>query len=74
MFLHSRTSESHGDLVAALKGAGWGDRGAGWKGGVVHSFTGTKAEVQELVSAGVSCVPTRLLNIRSRLTWAYMSA
>lgn len=53
MFMHSRTSESHVDLVAALRAAGWGDRGEGWKGGVVHSFTGTKAEVQELVSGHV---------------------
>ncbi|GFZ50121.1 Deoxyribonuclease Tat-D [Saitozyma sp. JCM 24511] len=53
MFLHSRTSESHVDLVAALRAAGWGDRGEGWKGGVVHSFTGTKAEVQELVGMGL---------------------
>lgn len=57
MFLHSRTPESHVDFVEAMKEAGWvnpfkaddgGDRD--WVGGVVHSFTGTKEEVQELVS------------------------
>ena len=51
MFLHSRTSEAHVDLMKALKDAGWGQKGEGWAGGVVHSFTGTKEEVDELVSS-----------------------
>jgi TatD DNase family protein len=57
MFLHSRTPESHADLTAAMKEAGWvnpsdaSDGQRQWVGGVVHSFTGTRAEVKELVSA-----------------------
>ncbi|WWD20111.1 hypothetical protein CI109_104586 [Kwoniella shandongensis] len=50
LFLHSRTSESHVDLVRILKEVGWE---AGWGGGVVHSFTGTVAEMKELVDMGL---------------------
>lgn len=54
-FLHSRTTESHVDLVRMLMEAGWpADGKVGWDqdwvGGVVHSFTGTAAEAAELVS------------------------
>jgi hypothetical protein len=35
------------DFVRILKEAGWSDE---WAGGVVHSFTGTKEEMEELVS------------------------
>jgi TatD DNase family protein len=52
LFLHSRTSESHIDLVQTLKSVSWG---GDWPGGVVHSFTGTKAEADEWV-----CRPTSL--------------
>ena len=47
LFLHSRAPEAHVDLVQILKEIGWGQD---WPGGVVHSFTGTKQEMNELVS------------------------
>ncbi|WVQ79419.1 hypothetical protein IAT38_001516 [Cryptococcus sp. DSM 104549] len=50
LFLHSRTSESHVDLVRTLKEVGW-ELGCG--GGVVHSFTGTESEMKELVDMGL---------------------
>ncbi|KAI9632991.1 uncharacterized protein MKK02DRAFT_35211 [Dioszegia hungarica] len=61
MFLHSRTPESHVDLIKAMRDAGWVSpftegTGAGekeWVGGVVHSFTGTTEEVKELVDMGL---------------------
>ncbi|ORX37935.1 hypothetical protein BD324DRAFT_645413 [Kockovaella imperatae] len=53
MFLHSRTSEAHHDFVKILREAGWGTKGESWAGGVVHSFTGTKEEVEELVDMGL---------------------
>lgn len=51
LFLHSRNA--HLDLVRILKEEGYGadgGRSEGAKGGVVHSFTGTKEEMIELVS------------------------
>ena len=50
LFLHSRAA--HIDFVGILKEEGFGEdggRAVGGKGGVVHSFTGTKEEVKELV-------------------------
>jgi len=49
LFLHSRTSDAHRDLVKVLRDVGWD--GEGWAGGVVHSFTGTTDEMKELVNA-----------------------
>lgn len=46
LFLHSRTPESHTDLVRIMREVRYGPD---WPGGVVHSFTGTQAEMQELV-------------------------
>jgi TatD DNase family protein len=51
LFLHSRAA--HVDFVNILREEGFGDDGGrknGANGGVVHSFTGTKSEVEELVS------------------------
>ncbi|KAK8849486.1 hypothetical protein IAR55_004820 [Kwoniella newhampshirensis] len=50
LFLHSRTSESHFDLVRILRDVGWE---TWWGGGVVHSFTGTEGEMKELVDMGL---------------------
>lgn len=57
LFLHSRTPESHVDLVRVLLEAGWPadglvgwQEGREWVGGVVHSFTGSAEEAAELVS------------------------
>ncbi|WVF68644.1 hypothetical protein IAT40_003414 [Kwoniella sp. CBS 6097] len=50
LFLHSRTSESHTDLVRILTEIGWSTE---WGGGVVHSFTGSEAEMKELVNMGL---------------------
>jgi len=49
LFLHSRTSNAHRDLVRTLRDVAWGGMGDGWPGGVVHSFTGTMEEMKELV-------------------------
>ncbi|KAF9244544.1 hypothetical protein BU15DRAFT_85921 [Melanogaster broomeanus] len=49
LFLHSRAA--HHDLVRILKEEGCGDSG-GAKGGVVHSFTGSKEEAAELIDMG----------------------
>lgn len=46
LFLHSRAPEAHVDFVKILKEANWG---SDWAGGVVHSFTGTRVEMEELV-------------------------
>lgn len=48
LFLHSRAA--HGDLIKILREhkADWEDQG-----GVVHSFTGTLIEMQELVAEGL---------------------
>ncbi|WVR08249.1 hypothetical protein IAU60_005296 [Kwoniella sp. DSM 27419] len=50
LFLHSRTPESHVDLVRIMKEVGWS---TSWGGGVVHSFTGTADEMKELVDLGL---------------------
>ncbi|KAF9269409.1 hypothetical protein L218DRAFT_1029692 [Marasmius fiardii PR-910] len=53
LFLHSRAA--HEDLVTILKEEGFGEdggRSVGAKGGVVHSFTGTIEEVNELTGMG----------------------
>lgn len=50
LFLHSRAA--HADFVRILREEGFGEdggRAVGGKGGVVHSFTGTEEEVEELV-------------------------
>lgn len=50
LFLHSRAA--HGDFVTILREEGFGTdggRAVGGKGGVVHSFTGKKSELDELV-------------------------
>lgn len=50
LFLHSRAA--HADFVNILREEGFGEDGGrkvGANGGVVHSFTGTKSEVEELV-------------------------
>lgn len=62
LFLHSRAA--HADFVRILREEGFGDDGGsavGGKGGVVHSFTGRKAEMEELVNS-------RELNVKSYLT------
>jgi TatD DNase family protein len=51
LFLHSRAA--HADFVQILRDEGFGNDGGrdvGGKGGVVHSFTGSIEEAQELVS------------------------
>lgn len=59
LFLHSRHPDAHKDFVGTLDQAGWKrGKGVGASGalaeegrrGVVHSFTGTKEEMEELVS------------------------
>jgi TatD DNase family protein len=53
LFLHSRAA--HADLVRILKEEGFGEDGGkavGGRGGVVHSHTGPKEEVDELVAMG----------------------
>ena len=59
LFLHSRHPDAHRDFVKTLEQAGWKrGRGVGasvtsvekGRRGVVHSFTGTKEEMEELVS------------------------
>ncbi|KID75794.1 Deoxyribonuclease Tat-D [Metarhizium brunneum] len=51
LFLHSRAA--HGDFVAILKGV-FGERLENLdKGGVVHSFTGTMEEMEELMDLGL---------------------
>ncbi|OAQ73103.1 TatD family hydrolase [Pochonia chlamydosporia 170] len=51
LFLHSRAA--HGDFVALLKGA-FGDKLEKLeRGGVVHSFTGTMEEMNELMDLGL---------------------
>ncbi|KAH7930563.1 Mg-dependent DNase [Leucogyrophana mollusca] len=53
LFLHSRAA--HSDFVAILKEEGFeedGGRASGAKGGVVHSFTGSVEEVNELMDMG----------------------
>ncbi|KZO89655.1 Mg-dependent DNase [Calocera viscosa TUFC12733] len=53
LFLHSRSA--HQDFVSICRGAGYdkdGGHANGGKSGVVHSFTGTEAEMKELVEMG----------------------
>ena len=55
LFLHSRSA--HADFVNILREEGFGEDGGrkdGANGGVVHSFTGTKSEVEELVGRNQS--------------------
>ena len=50
LFLHSRAA--HDDFVSILREEGFGEAGGqavGGAGGVVHSFTGKKEEMEELV-------------------------
>ncbi|KAG8905582.1 hypothetical protein FRB99_008640 [Tulasnella sp. 403] len=53
LFLHSRNTG--GDFARILREEGFGEdggRAVGGKGGVVHSFTGDKAELEELLAMG----------------------
>jgi TatD DNase family protein len=50
LFLHSRHPDAHTDLVRTLRAVGY-DRT--WPRAVVHSFTGTTAEMQQLVEMGL---------------------
>jgi len=53
LFLHSRAA--HSDFTKILREEGFGvegGRGAGARGGVVHSFTGGKEEMEELIEMG----------------------
>ncbi|TDL28189.1 Mg-dependent DNase [Rickenella mellea] len=53
LFLHSRAA--HADFVGILREEGFGEdggRAVGGKGGVVHSFTGTTTEAEELMNMG----------------------
>ena len=52
MFLHSRHPDAHKDLVDAFVSAGWkkGVEQPRGRTGVVHSFTGMREEMEELVS------------------------
>ncbi|EIW86875.1 Mg-dependent DNase [Coniophora puteana RWD-64-598 SS2] len=53
LFLHSRAA--HQDFVQILREEGLGENGGqanGAKGGVVHSFTGTSEEMEELMNMG----------------------
>jgi len=53
LFLHSRAA--HADFVSILREEGFGKeggKGVGGKGGVVHSFTGTLDELNELMDMG----------------------
>ncbi|KAF8528264.1 Mg-dependent DNase [Gautieria morchelliformis] len=53
LFLHSRAA--HADFVNILREEGFGEDGGrklGANGGVVHSFTGAKSEVEELMDMG----------------------
>ncbi|KAG7450687.1 Mg-dependent DNase [Guyanagaster necrorhizus] len=53
LFLHSRAA--HKDFVSILREEGFGEDGGkavGGKGGVVHSFTGTVEEINELMDMG----------------------
>ncbi|EIW71710.1 hypothetical protein TREMEDRAFT_67918 [Tremella mesenterica DSM 1558] len=49
LFLHSRSSEAHVDLMRILREVGWDES---WRG-VIHSFTGTKEEMYELIEQGL---------------------
>ncbi|KIK70778.1 hypothetical protein GYMLUDRAFT_184736 [Collybiopsis luxurians FD-317 M1] len=54
LFLHSRAA--HADFVAILREEGFsvdGGKAVGGKGGVVHSFTGTPAELAEVSQTGM---------------------
>ncbi|KAG8955506.1 hypothetical protein FRC00_005400 [Tulasnella sp. 408] len=53
LFLHSRNC--HADFVQILREEGFGEDGGralGARGGVVHSFTGAKEEIDELLEMG----------------------
>jgi TatD DNase family protein len=56
MFLHSRHPDAHKDLVKVFKAAGWEKDAQQSRGrtGVVHSFTGSREEMEELVSQDLS--------------------
>lgn len=50
LFLHGRHPEAHADLLRILREVGYD---ATWPRGVVHSFTGTQAELAELLDMGL---------------------
>jgi TatD DNase family protein len=52
IFLHSRHPDAHRGLVDAFRAAGWekGIQQSRGRMGVVHSFTGSREEMEELVS------------------------
>lgn len=50
LFLHDRHPEAHADLVRILGEVGFG---GDWPGGVVHSFTGTVPEMEQLLKLGL---------------------
>ena len=56
LFLHSRAA--HEDFISILHEEGFGEDGGhavGGRGGVVHSFTGTVTQLQDVVWIG--CLP-----------------
>ncbi|KAG7529955.1 hypothetical protein FFLO_05311 [Filobasidium floriforme] len=55
MFLHSRHPDAHKDLVKVFKAAGWekGAQQSRGRTGVVHSFTGSREEMEELLEYGL---------------------
>lgn len=68
MFLHSRHPDAHKDLVKGFKAAGWekGVQQSRGRTGVVHSFTGSREEMEELVNQDLSL---RLWLCGSRANW-----
>lgn len=74
LFLHSRAA--HVDFVQILKEEGFGGGGGtavGGRGGVVHSFTGTAAEVVELVCASFKGLGSMFADRVVRLRWGSIS-
>lgn len=73
LFLHSRAA--HSDFVQILKEEGFGTHGGanvGGKGGVVHSFTGSTGEAQELVGTWLRISHEIIMTRISSWTWAFI--
>jgi len=71
MFLHSRHPDAHKDLVKVFKAAGWEKGAQQMRGrtGVVHSFTGSREAMEELVSKDLS-LRSWLCKLRAdRISW-----